>query len=274
MKQRILCWYSRGTASLVAAKLTIDKYYNDSQYDVQVVCIYIESEYHDESFDAWASMFLGVPITYIKDEKYNASVDVVIEKTKYMSGVNGARCTTELKKNVRKAYQKYDDLHVFGMDSNESHRINRILDAEPDLQILTPLIDLKMSKEDCFTFLKQFKSYKVQKMYELGYKNNNCIGCVKSSGAGYWNKIRKDFPEVFARRSRQEYLLNVAMVTVSEKKMKKKYPHIIERMIADNYKIVVKENGQMRVPLRYLPSDLGNKKDLNTGDCGFFCEVK
>ena len=32
-------------------------------------------------------------------------------------------------------------------------------------------------------------------MYKLGYQHNNCIGCVKSSGAGYWNKIKIDFPE-------------------------------------------------------------------------------
>jgi hypothetical protein len=40
-------------------------------------------------------------------------------------------------------------------------------------------------------------------MYDLGYRNNNCIGCVKG-GMGYWNKIRKDFPEVFKARAEQE----------------------------------------------------------------------
>lgn len=38
----------------------------------------------------------------------------------------------------------------------------------------------------------------------------NCIGCVKG-GAGYWNKIRTLFPEVFARRAAQERLLNHAL---------------------------------------------------------------
>ena len=37
-------------------------------------------------------------------------------------------------------------------------------------------------------------------MYDLGYSNNNCIGCVKG-GKGYWNKIRVDFPEVYDRRA-------------------------------------------------------------------------
>jgi hypothetical protein len=40
-------------------------------------------------------------------------------------------------------------------------------------------------------------------MYDLGYANNNCVGCVKG-GMGYWNKIRKDFPDVFAQRAKEE----------------------------------------------------------------------
>lgn len=40
-------------------------------------------------------------------------------------------------------------------------------------------------------------------MYDMGYPNNNCIGCVKG-GMGYWNRIRRDFPDVFERRARQE----------------------------------------------------------------------
>lgn len=41
------------------------------------------------------------------------------------------------------------------------------------------------------------------KMYDMGYPNNNCVGCVKG-GMGYWNKIREDFPDIFERRARQE----------------------------------------------------------------------
>jgi hypothetical protein len=47
-------------------------------------------------------------------------------------------------------------------------------------------------------------------MYKLGYNNNNCIGCVKGQ-AGYWNKIRVDFPEAFAKMAAQERKMNVAI---------------------------------------------------------------
>jgi hypothetical protein len=47
-------------------------------------------------------------------------------------------------------------------------------------------------------------------MYRLGYTNNNCIGCVKG-GAGYWNKIRVDFPEAFDRMAKLERTLDAAI---------------------------------------------------------------
>jgi hypothetical protein len=47
-------------------------------------------------------------------------------------------------------------------------------------------------------------------MYKLGYKNNNCIGCVKGQ-AGYWNKIRKDFPEIYNKMAKVERDLDVAI---------------------------------------------------------------
>ena len=58
----------------------------------------------------------------------------------------------------------------------------------------------------------------VPKMYELGYRNNNCIGCVKG-GIGYWNMIRKDFPEVFERMSDMEQRLGVAILKYKGKRV-------------------------------------------------------
>jgi hypothetical protein len=46
-------------------------------------------------------------------------------------------------------------------------------------------------------------------MYKLGYNNNNCIGCVKG-GIGYWNKIRKDFPERFNRMAQIERIVGAS----------------------------------------------------------------
>ena len=48
-------------------------------------------------------------------------------------------------------------------------------------------------------------------MYDLGYPNNNCIGCIKG-GMGYWNKIRTDFPDVFEHRAKLEKELGFSIL--------------------------------------------------------------
>ena len=274
MKPRLVCWYSHGAASLVAAKKAIElapERYPD--HDIVVACIYLENEYHEPERDSLVEAFLGYPITYLRDEKYNADVDTVIQKTRYMSGVYGARCTKELKKQVRFDWQRDDDVHVFGMTSDEAHRIDRILDAEPELEIFAPLIELGLSKKDCFEIMTQ-NGLELPMMYKLGYHNNNCIGCLKASGAGYWNKIRTDFPDVYERRAHQEKMLNVSLVRMSSNKIRKKHPEVFTAMEADNYEPKIDARGSMRIPLRYLPSDAGSHKDLDIGDCGFVCELK
>lgn len=272
-KPRLVCWYSSGTASLVAAKKAIEmqpRLYPD--HEVVVAKIHLESEYQEPRLDTMAAEWLGVPITTLRNESYGASVDTVIEKTRYMSGSRGARCTTELKKNVRKEWQRPDDVHVFGMTADEEGRIDRILDAEPELEMLSPLIELGLTKKDCFQ-VQADAGLPLATMYKLGYHNNNCIGCVKATGAGYWNKIRKDFPAVFERRSRQEYLLNVAVARLSKSDVAKYGDDVIALMDADGYSPKMTADGRMWCPLRYLPDGAGTHKDLNIGSCGFTCEM-
>lgn len=272
-KQRLVLWYSHGAASLMAAKIAADTYKGDRE--VLFVNIYIEDELHEPELEAWAEAYVGIPMTTIRDSKYGASVDKVIEKRRYMSGTRGAPCTTELKKQVRRDWQRPDDLHVFGMDVKEEYRIDQILDGEPTLDIWAPLIDNKLTKADCFTELSKQPGYTLPKMYQLGFHNNNCKGCVKAVGAGYWNNTRKHLPDVFHKRARQEELLGVALCRLSKKDTNKYGEQVIAQMRADGVKPKnITADGRLRVPLRYLPKDAGTLKDLDIGDCGFFCEVK
>ena len=41
-------------------------------------------------------------------------------------------------------------------------------------------------------------------MYKLGFKNNNCMGCVKASSPAYWKLVEKTFPEMFERMNAME----------------------------------------------------------------------
>jgi hypothetical protein len=72
----------------------------------------------------------------------------------------------------------------------------------PDFQHRFPLIERCLTKQDAHGILARY-GIKRPAMYDLGYHNNNCVGCVKG-GMGYWNRIRVDFPEVFASRAKLE----------------------------------------------------------------------
>ena len=91
---------------------------------------------------------------------------------------------------------------MWGYDFHRKNRAERIQEAFPEHKHIFPLIDKGFAKENCHGLLSSL-GIKRQAMYDLGYRNNNCIGCVKG-GMGYWNKIRKDFPEVFAERAKLE----------------------------------------------------------------------
>ena len=75
-----------------------------------------------------------------------------------------------------------------------------------------------MTKDNCYTVLRNF-GIKLPVMYSLGFKNNNCIGCVKATSAVYWDKIRTHFPEVYARRNIQSKELGVRLARYKGKRI-------------------------------------------------------
>lgn len=128
----------------------------------------------------------------------------MIEDERYLNGPAGAPCTKLLKKRVRQEWERTVDeplTYIWGYDSDEAKRAER-LSANSEFDNEYPLIEHGLSKPDCHGMLAGM-GIKRPVMYDLGYSNNNCIGCVKG-GKGYWNKIRADFPKVFKRRARQE----------------------------------------------------------------------
>jgi len=209
---RIVCWFSCGAASAVATKKTIEKYGDQ----VIVACCVVENEHKDnERFLQDCEKWFGVPILRLRSDKFKDCWEVW-EKTKYLVGVKGARCTTEMKKMVRQKFQKLSDVQIFGFTSEEKHRADRFISQNPEVNLETPLIALSLSKNDCFIELKK-AGIELPMMYKLGYKNNNCIGCVKG-GAGYWNKIRVDFPDVFLKMGKLERSLERTILKVKGKR--------------------------------------------------------
>lgn len=199
----IISWWSAGVTSAVATKLAIQEYGVEN-----VVPIYfkIDSAHPDnDRFIRECEEWYGKDIRVEQAPKYKDQFDVIL-RDKYVNGPGGARCTLVLKKRVRQKLEaelSYDH-QVFGFEysKKEINRAIRFQEQYPSAKPLFPLIENKMTKAESLFFLEK-AGIKRPEMYNLGYKNNNCIGCVKG-GKGYWNKIRQDFPESFDRMAKAE----------------------------------------------------------------------
>jgi 3'-phosphoadenosine 5'-phosphosulfate sulfotransferase (PAPS reductase)/FAD synthetase len=214
MMSRVVVWFSCGAASAVAAKLATEKY-----DDVSVVyCDVLSSEHPDNRrFMRDVENWIGQKVIIIKSEKYE-TVDNVFVDTGYMSGIRGARCTLEMKKIPRWNFERPDDLHIFGYTSDEQKRIKRFEENNPELKLEWILRDAEITKEDCFNILKD-SEIELPVMYGLGFKNNNCIGCVKATSPHYWNMVRKYFPDVFKRRAEQSRSIGCRLTRVKGKRI-------------------------------------------------------
>lgn len=238
----VIAWWSGGITSAVACRLALEKYDN-------VKCIYIHIDSHHPDtlrFKEDCEKWYGVKIETYQSEFRNQFE--VIRKKKYVNGTKGARCTLELKKKVRERIEKELkwDNQVWGFEFEKSqiNRAIRFQEQYPNTNSLFPLIENKLSKNECAGIVKN-AGIELPEMYRLGYANNNCIGCVKG-GAGYWNKIRKDFPEVFSEMSKAEREVKASCL----------------------------KNGKKKVYLDELDENAGNESDLVFGECGIFCQVE
>lgn len=207
---RHLIWFSCGAASAVAAKLGAEAY--GSRCEV-VYCDTMATEHPDNRrFFEDVQRWIDRPITVIRSAKY-ATIDDVFERTKYMAGLAGARCTTELKKLPRESFQHPDDVHVFGYTTEEGKRAADFEERNPSLKVDWLLIEQNITKDRCLAILRS-AGIALPVMYALGFDHNNCIGCVKATSPGYWNRTRRAFPDVFERRARQSRAINARLVRV------------------------------------------------------------
>jgi hypothetical protein len=231
---KTVAWFSAGVSSAVAIKLAVN------EID-EIYYIHIDDQHPDSlRFINDCKWWFGKPVIILQSPL--KSVYYACGSVRYLSGVAGAACTRLLKKRVRQEWEleQTDKLrYVWGMDYNEKDRADRLYETMPEQDHLFPLIDRKMSKSQAHEIMKASK-IKRPAMYDLGYHNNNCVGCVKG-GMGYWNKIRVDFPEVFKARSELERVIGASCL-----------------------------NG---VYLDELNPHRGRQEGPIVDDCGIFCEI-
>jgi hypothetical protein len=246
-KQTIAVWFSSGAASAVAAKRTVEEY--GETHIIRVINNPVAEEDADnfrflKDVEAW----IGIPIEFALNSKYpTGSAVEVWDKKKYMGGVAGAPCTVELKKKARQEWESKNraDWHVLGFTADEKPRHDRFVLTERE-NVIPILIDDGITKAECFSILRD-AGIKLPRIYEMGYPNANCIGCVKATSPTYWSHVKKMHPEIFLARAEQSRRIGARLV---------------------RYKNV-------RIFLDELPDGAQGKPMNNMNfECGIFCEEK
>jgi len=244
MKETISVWFSCGAASAIAAKKIIETY--KKTHNIIVVNNPILEEHEDNRrFLKDVEEWLQHPIVEAKNKKFNnCSIVEVFDKRKYMSGIHGAPCTVELKKEARYQFELNNsiDHHVLGFTVEEWERQKNFNYSERS-NTIPILVSNLITKEDCFKQLRK-DNVKLPEIYKMAFPNANCIGCVKSQSPTYWNLVRKEFPDIFAQRAEQSRRIGCTLVKLKGK-----------RIYLDELKT----------------TDKGGK--IKSWECGIFCDT-
>ncbi len=200
-KEKIVCWWSGGVTSAVACKLAIDIY---GIANCRVIMIDTKNEHKDTyRFKNDCEKWYGLPIEIITGigEKYGNIFDVW-RKHKSLNTATGAICSTKLKRLVREKWEKTNEFkhQVFGFefDKKEFNRaLSMTLNHGTRTKAIYPLLLFGHDKKDCLKIIEK-QGIEIPIMYKLGFQNNNCFGtgCVQG-GIGYWQKMKRDFPNKF-----------------------------------------------------------------------------
>lgn len=204
----VICWWSGGVTSAVACKIAIDTHGVEN-----CLLLMLDTKNEDEDTERfrldcekWFGMSIG-SLSAIP-EKYESIQDVWYEALS-LNVATGAICSSNLKREVRKDWQRKNkySYQVWGYDASERDRADGMQKNYPSTRPLFPLLEFGYSKEDCINIV-QAAGIEIPRMYRLGFRNNNCFktGCVQG-GIGYWQKMRREFPDKFNAMARAEHML-------------------------------------------------------------------
>lgn len=210
---RTVSWFSYGAASAVSTRLAL------MDGPVTIVCCDTGSEHPDNArFARDCEKWFGQPITVLKSEKYADTWDVW-DRRKFISGPDGAPCTSLLKIELRLAFQRPDDVHVFGYTNDvlDIKRAKQIRKNFFELNIRTPLIERGLDKAACLAII-QGVGIAEPETYAMGFPNANCLksGCGKATSPGYWALHRRMFPEGFARTAALARKLGARLARIND----------------------------------------------------------
>lgn len=214
---RTLIWWSTGAASAIMCRLML----RESPEALVVRCETNNEDPDNYRFEDDVMRWLNRSVTILKSDKYD-SVPAVWDDRRYMAGIHGAPCTTEMKVAPRLAFQLPTDLHVFGYtaDREDVERFDRLRDTYFELKVRAPLIEQGITKAASLAMVER-AGLRLPRSYAMGFPNANCLGtgCVKATSPDYWALYRHRFPEQFARTAARARGIGARLARINDERV-------------------------------------------------------
>ena len=272
----LVCLFSCGSTSYVATKMALEENKKSWGLNAYVIYTMVVNEPADNlRFLQDAQEKLGIKVIILINSKFKGDIYNVQNKKRYISGIAGAPCTTELKWRMRKNFVSDNDIQVFGFESGEEDRMDNFAKNNPTVEISCPLICNRITKKMAFDIIVN-DGIKLPESYD-NFMNANCVGCVKGQ-SGYWNVVRKVAPEVFKKQGLIERRYNASINKKYKKFSADTKKYINEWLVNDGKELLgdesIGKNIRLRVFLDQLDKNAGRYKSIKLPDCGVLCELE
>lgn len=115
----------------------------------------------------------------------------------------------QFKRYMKKTYKQHEAMLVLGIDKTETHRIDGFAENHAPYAVRCPLILHETTREDIIARLDEI-GIKPPRLYDKGFKHNNCGGFCVKSGQKQAADLLKHYPETYAwHEEKQEALFTL-----------------------------------------------------------------
>ncbi len=214
--------FSGGIASAVTAQFVIKEHGEDT------ILLFHDTKTEppdNDRFRKEVSEYLGIEITEVSDGR---NIWEVFEDEGYFGNGRNTPCSRILKQELALKYiqENMPAVLYIGFTMEEWQRAQRTFMRykKSGIEVKFPLIENKLSKEDCKQIIENCWKIKIPQMYRH-FAHANCIPCIKG-GLAYWGLIYKYERDAWEKAAEAEETFKHTIFT--EYSLKEKLEHCLK----------------------------------------------
>lgn len=192
--------FSGGAAYAVVAKIVAERHPGET---ILLFCDTLTEPPDNDRFRVEVANYIGLPIVRVADGR---DIWQLFLDEGYLGNQRATPCSEHLKVIPGDRWMKENGpcIYYVGYTPDEWRRAQRLSarKAQAGIETRFPLMELGISKEECFERVRKCWGLILPEMYEWA-EHANCIPCVKA-GLAYWGMVYLFHPKEWAKAVRAE----------------------------------------------------------------------